>query len=149
MAVWPSADAPLSVPPLTPAPGQVHRCVLNVASDFYTGVRAALIHKSGAPAWVPASLKEASARLPACLQSPGLLPLPPPTGVAAKARLQACLHAAPGAPPPVLQVRPEQHVDRFFAPLQPEQELQLPGAPPAAAALGDGSGGGGGSHSRL
>lgn len=48
-------------PPSHAPPAQVHRCVLNVASDFYTGVQAALIHKSGAPAWVPNSLREARA----------------------------------------------------------------------------------------
>ncbi|KAL4457481.1 hypothetical protein ABPG75_012346 [Micractinium tetrahymenae] len=36
----------------------VHRCVMNVASDFYEGVQAALIHRSGAPQWEPASLKD-------------------------------------------------------------------------------------------
>ncbi|KAL4440735.1 hypothetical protein ABPG77_000444 [Micractinium sp. CCAP 211/92] len=36
----------------------VHRCVMNAASDFYEGVQAALIRRSGAPRWDPASLKD-------------------------------------------------------------------------------------------
>lgn len=36
----------------------VHRCVEDVASDFYTGVQAALISRSGNPIWVPGSLKD-------------------------------------------------------------------------------------------
>ncbi|EFN58909.1 hypothetical protein CHLNCDRAFT_140853 [Chlorella variabilis] len=35
----------------------VHRCVANIGSDFYTGVQAALITRSGNPIWVPFSLK--------------------------------------------------------------------------------------------
>lgn len=46
--------------PSSPHPAQVHRCVMNVASDFYSGVQAALITRSGSPAWVPASLKDVS-----------------------------------------------------------------------------------------
>ena len=46
---------------------QVTRCVTNVGSDVYTGVRAALITRSGNPIWVPASLKDVSApQAPAC-----------------------------------------------------------------------------------
>lgn len=36
----------------------VTRCVTNAGSDFYSGVTAALITRSGNPAWVPASLKD-------------------------------------------------------------------------------------------
>ena len=43
---------------------QVYRCVTNVASDFYSGVQAALIHRTGSPAWVPASLKDVSGAVP-------------------------------------------------------------------------------------
>lgn len=64
----------------------VHRCVMSPASDFYEGVQAALIRRSGAPRWEPASLKN---------------------------------------------VRPE-HIEAFFRPLPPEQELQLPLLPPPA-----------------
>lgn len=39
------------------------------ASDFYTGVTAALITRSGSPAWVPATLKDVSE--PACLPGDG------------------------------------------------------------------------------
>lgn len=38
----------------------VHRCVTDVGSDFYTGVQAALIHRSGNPVWSPASLQAVS-----------------------------------------------------------------------------------------
>lgn len=58
---------------LPPPPPKVHRCVANVGSDFYTGVKAALIAKSGNPAWVPASLKDVSC---AALLLPHMLPLP-------------------------------------------------------------------------
>lgn len=43
---------------------QVHRCVANIGSDFYTGVQAALITRSGNPIWVPFSLKGVSAAAP-------------------------------------------------------------------------------------
>ncbi len=33
---------------------------MNAASDFYEGVQAALIRRSGAPRWDPASLKDVS-----------------------------------------------------------------------------------------
>lgn len=39
---------------------QVTRCVTNAGSDFYSGVTAALITRSGNPTWVPASLKDVS-----------------------------------------------------------------------------------------
>lgn len=42
---------------------QVHHCVMDVASDFYTGVTAALITRSGSPAWAPATLKDVSRAL--------------------------------------------------------------------------------------
>ena len=44
--------------PLPTSTVQVTRCVTNAGSDFYTGVMAALITRSGNPAWVPASLKD-------------------------------------------------------------------------------------------
>ena len=37
---------------------QAHHAVSDVASDFYAGVQAALITRSGSPAWVPPSLKD-------------------------------------------------------------------------------------------
>jgi hypothetical protein len=68
-AVAPGAGActgnlPILLPARCPAVLlQVYRCVTNVASDFYTGVQAALIHRTGSPAWVPASLKDVSAAM--------------------------------------------------------------------------------------
>lgn len=47
-----------SAPPLPTPTVQVTRCVTNAGSDFYSGVTAALITRSGNPAWVPASLKD-------------------------------------------------------------------------------------------
>jgi hypothetical protein len=38
----------------------VYRCITDVSSDFYAGVQAALIHRTGAPTWSPATLKEVS-----------------------------------------------------------------------------------------
>lgn len=56
--------------PACPAPLQVHRCVMNTASDFYEGVQAALIRRSGDPRWEPASLKDVSRQ---CLSQEALL----------------------------------------------------------------------------
>lgn len=52
---------------------QVTRCVTNVGSDFYTGVTAALITRSGTPAWVPASLKDVSEGAPCPLAADWLI----------------------------------------------------------------------------
>lgn len=38
----------------------VHRCVERVGSDFYSGVGALLISRSGDPSWSPASLTDVS-----------------------------------------------------------------------------------------
>ncbi len=38
----------------------------NAGSDFYTGVQAALIQRSGNPIWVPASLRDVSTTYKCC-----------------------------------------------------------------------------------
>ncbi len=131
-ACIPQLASPYPNPPL-----QVTRCVTNVGSDFYTGVTAALITRSGNPAWVPASLKDVSRACCLLAVWPQLLLHVMLAAVlldnvqctwVAGSLLSASVLPKPSTCVMRAQVRPE-HIAEFFQPLPAERELQLPPAP--------------------
>jgi hypothetical protein len=82
-------------------------------SDFYEGVRAALVAKDGAPRWSPPALKDVSADAVAAFFAP--LPADVP---------ELALGPEPGAPPPrVQQAQPQQAQQQAPPPRGPRSRM--------------------------